>query len=59
MLLTTASLVVLQVVTGVTLFNASHPLVSGGVNSNTQAVATDLNETALENAVISNRSMDR
>ena len=37
---------------GVTLFNASHPLVSGGVNSNTQAVPTDLNETALENAVI-------
>jgi hypothetical protein len=37
---------------GVSLFNASHPLVSGGVNSNTQAVATDLNETALENAVI-------
>ena len=36
----------------VSLFNASHPLVSGGVNSNTQAVATDLNETALENAVI-------
>ena len=37
---------------GVSLFNASHPLVSGGVNSNTQGVATDLNETALENAVI-------
>jgi hypothetical protein len=37
---------------GVALFSASHPLVSGGVNSNTQAVATDLNETALENAVI-------
>jgi hypothetical protein len=37
---------------GVSLFNASHPLVSGGVNSNTQAVPTDLNETALENAVI-------
>jgi hypothetical protein len=36
----------------VSLFNANHPLVSGGVNSNTQAVATDLNETALENAVI-------
>jgi hypothetical protein len=37
---------------GVTLFNASHPLVSGGVNSNTPAVAADLNETSLENAVI-------
>jgi hypothetical protein len=37
---------------GVALFSASHPLVSGGVNSNTQAVATDLNETSLENAVI-------
>ena len=30
----------------------NHPLVSGGTNSNTQATATDLNETALENAVI-------
>lgn len=37
---------------GVALFSASHPLVGGGVNSNTPAVATDLNETALENAVI-------
>lgn len=37
---------------GVTLFNASHPLVSGGVNANIPAVATDLNETAIENAVI-------
>jgi hypothetical protein len=37
---------------GVSLFNVSHPLVSGGVNSNTQATPTDLNETALENAVI-------
>jgi len=37
---------------GVTLFSASHPLVSGGVNSNTPAVAADLNETSLENAVI-------
>lgn len=36
---------------GVSLFNASHPLVSGGTNSNT--VAADLNETALENAAIS------
>lgn len=35
---------------GVTLFNASHPLANGQVNSNT--VAADLNETALENAVI-------
>ena len=37
---------------GVSLFNTAHPLVSGGTNSNTQSVATDLNETALENAVI-------
>jgi hypothetical protein len=37
---------------GVSLFNTAHPLVSGGVNSNTQSTPTDLNETALENAVI-------
>jgi len=37
---------------GVSLFNTAHPLVSGGTNSNTQTTATDLNETALENAVI-------
>jgi hypothetical protein len=37
---------------GVSLFNDGHPLVSGGVNSNTQDTPTDLNETALENAVI-------
>ena len=37
---------------GVPLFSASHPTVGGGVNSNTQATPTDLNETALENAVI-------
>jgi len=37
---------------GVVLFSASHPLISGGVNSNTPAVAADLNETSLENAVI-------
>jgi hypothetical protein len=37
---------------GVALFSTSHPLVDGGVNSNTQATPTDLNETALENAVI-------
>jgi hypothetical protein len=37
---------------GVPLFSASHPLVSGGVNSNVPSVMTDLNETALENAVI-------
>jgi hypothetical protein len=29
-----------------------HPLVSGGVNYNSPATSTDLNETALENAVI-------
>jgi hypothetical protein len=37
---------------GVTLFNTAHPLVGGGSNSNTPAVAVDLNETALEDAVI-------
>jgi len=34
------------------LFSATHPLVSGGVNSNIPATAADLNETSLENAVI-------
>jgi hypothetical protein len=37
---------------GVSLFNTSHPLVSGGVNSNTPATQADLNETSLESAVI-------
>ncbi len=37
---------------GVSLFNANHPLVSGGVNSNTPAAQVDLNETSLEAAVI-------
>ena len=37
---------------GVSLFNAAHPLVSGGTNSNVPTVATDLNETSLEAAVI-------
>ena len=37
---------------GVVLCSASHPLVNGGVNANIPTVATDLNETALENAVI-------
>ena len=37
---------------GVTLFSTSHPLVSGGVNSNRPATNADLNETSLENAVI-------
>lgn len=37
---------------GVPLFSASHPLLGGGVNSNTPAVAADLNETSLENAQI-------
>jgi hypothetical protein len=37
---------------GVALFSNAHPLVSGGVNSNIPSVASDLNETALENAVI-------
>lgn len=37
---------------GKALFANDHPLVSGGTNSNIPATATDLNETALENAVI-------
>ena len=37
---------------GVSLFNVSHPLVSGGTNSNTAATPADLNETSLEAAVI-------
>jgi hypothetical protein len=37
---------------GKALFANDHPLVSGGVNSNIPSVASDLNETALENAVI-------
>jgi hypothetical protein len=37
---------------GVALFSASHPLVSGGVNSNIPVTPADLNETSLENAVI-------
>ena len=37
---------------GVSLCNANHPLVSGGVNSNIPTVPADLNETSLEDAVI-------
>jgi hypothetical protein len=37
---------------GVVLCSTSHPLVSGGVNSNTPSTPADLNETSLENAVI-------
>ena len=37
---------------GVALFSASHPLVSGGTNSNIPATPADLNETSLEAAVI-------
>ena len=37
---------------GVALFSASHPLTSGGYNSNIPTTAADLNETSLENAVI-------
>jgi hypothetical protein len=37
---------------GQPLFSNSHPLVSGGTVSNVPQIATDLNETALENAVI-------
>ena len=37
---------------GQPLFSASHPLVSGGVNSNIPSTPADLNETSLEAAVI-------
>jgi len=37
---------------GVPLFSASHPLVSGGTNSNVPTTPADLNETSLEAAVI-------
>jgi hypothetical protein len=37
---------------GVTLFNTAHPTVAGGTNSNRPSVDVDLNETALEQAVI-------
>lgn len=37
---------------GQVLCSTAHPLVSGGTNSNTPAVAADLNETSLEAAVI-------
>jgi len=37
---------------GVPLFSTTHPTVSGVTNSNRPAVAVDLNETALEQAVI-------
>ena len=37
---------------GVALFSTSHPLISGGVNSNRPSTNSDLNETSLENAVI-------
>jgi hypothetical protein len=37
---------------GQALFSTAHPLVSGGVNSNTPATGADLNETSLEAAVI-------
>ena len=37
---------------GVALCSTAHPLVSGGTNSNRPTVSVDLNETALESAVI-------
>tara|TARA_Y100001973_G_C5195488_1_gene333967 strand:- start:74 stop:979 length:906 start_codon:yes stop_codon:yes gene_type:complete len=37
---------------GVSLFNASHPLVNGGTNGNRPSVAVDLNETSLEAGII-------
>jgi hypothetical protein len=37
---------------GVSLFNDAHPLNFGGSNANRPTVATDLNETSLEQAVI-------
>jgi hypothetical protein len=37
---------------GTTLCSTSHPLISGGTNSNRPTTGADLNETSLENAVI-------
>jgi len=37
---------------GVTLFSASHPTITGGVNANKPGTDADLNETSLEQAVI-------
>jgi len=37
---------------GQALFSTSHPLISGGTNSNTPSTQVDLNETSLEAAVI-------
>ena len=37
---------------GVSLFNTAHPTIAGGNNQNTPTTQVDLNETALENAVI-------
>ena len=37
---------------GVVLCSTSHPLVSGGTNSNTPSTQVDLNETSLEAAVV-------
>ena len=37
---------------GVSLFSSAHPLVNGGTNANAPSTPADLNETALENAVI-------
>ena len=37
---------------GVSLLNTAHHLVNGGTNANTPSTPADLNETALENAVI-------
>lgn len=37
---------------GVALFSASHPLTGGGTSSNTLAVAADLSESSLEQAII-------
>jgi hypothetical protein len=37
---------------GVSMFSTAHPLVSGGTNANRPSVGADLNETALEAAVI-------
>lgn len=37
---------------GVALFSATHPLTGGGTSSNTLAVAADLTETSLEQAII-------
>jgi hypothetical protein len=38
---------------GVSMFSTAHPLINGGTNANRPVTAADLNETSLEDAIIS------